>query len=104
MAGNLKELLNKANNVMGKANQVMNAANSAIGTANEIDNTYEYYKKRQAFKNSKEGQAQFAKAARLDKISNFVATLTVILWLVQIIGTIVLCVGGNDMILAILHL
>lgn len=41
---------------------------------------------------------------KLRKRTDFVAGLTVVLWLVLIIGTIVLCVTGNDIVLELLHL
>lgn len=54
--------------------------------------------------NSNQAKADLMVVQKLRKRTDFVAGLTVVLWLVLIIGTIVICVTGNDIVLELLHL
>ena len=66
-------------------------------SANQALNATKYY-------NSNQAKADLMVVQKLRKRTDFVAGLTVVLWLVLIIGTIVLCVTGNDIVLELLHL
>lgn len=83
------------------ANQALNATNKVLNSMTEISDHYVNGKK---YYNSKKAQVDFAKAEKFNRQSDFVTGLMVVLWLVLIIGTIVLCVTGNDIVLELLHL
>lgn len=94
-------ILDKTNDVMDTANMAMNIANSTLEGVNDVRNHYRYGRD---YYYSDEAKADFAKAKKINRRTDFIAGLTVILWIAIIIGTIVLCVTGNDIILQILHL
>lgn len=52
----------------------------------------------------KQREGELIKAQKISRRSDFVANLMVILWVVFIVGTIILCVTGNDIVLKVLHL
>ena len=82
------------------ANQALNATNKVLNSMTEISDHYVNGKKY----NSNQAKADLMVVQKLRKRTDFVAGLTVVLWLVLIIGTIVLCVTGNDIVLELLHL
>ena len=75
------------------ANQALNATNKVLNSMTEISDHY-----------VNQAKADLMVVQKLRKRTDFVAGLTVVLWLVLIIGTIVLCVTGNDIVLKLLHL
>lgn len=83
------------------ANQVLNATNKVLNSMTEIS---DHYVNGEKYYNSKQAKADLVEVQKLRKRTDFVAGLTVVLWLVLIIGTIVLCVTGNDIVLELLHL
>ena len=83
------------------ANQALNATNKVLNSMTEISDHYVNGKK---YYNSNQAKADLMVVQKLRKRTDFVAGLTVVLWLVLIIGTIVLCVTGNDIFFELLHL
>lgn len=97
----LKGIITSANNILDTTNDIVNVANNTIKGVSDVRDHYRSGKK---YYNSEEAQVDFAKAEKLSQKSDFVTGLMVVLWLVLIIGTIVLCVTGNDIVLEFLHL
>lgn len=104
----LKEIITSANNILDTTNDLMGVANSTLNKANNalegVNDVRNHYRSGRAYYNSEQAKADFAKASKINRKSYFVSYLMVILWVVIIIGTIVLCVTGNDIILEVLHL
>lgn len=111
----LDEIMNSANNLLDTANEIMddvnntfNIANNVRGKANNalggVNDVRSHYQNGKNYYNSEQRKMDFAKAEKIDNKSSFVSVLMIVLWVIQIIGTIVMCVSGNDMILQYLHL
>jgi hypothetical protein len=94
----LKEIITSANNILDTTNEAVSTAN------NTLKGVRDHYRSGKKYYNSKKAQVDFAKAEKFNRQSDFVTGLMVVLWLVLIIGTIVLCVTGNDIVLELLHL
>lgn len=97
----LKEIITSANNILDTTNEAVSTANNTLKGVSDVRDHYRSGKK---YYNSKKAQVGFAKAEKFNRQSDFVTGLMVVLWLVFIIGTIVLCVTGNDIVLEFLHL
>lgn len=96
----LEGMFSKMDEILDKTNSVMDVANSTLNGVNDVRNHYKKgkrYLKEQSVKDD-------IKVQKIKRKTNFVVRLMLILWAMMIIGTIVLCVTGNDIVLQVLHL
>ena len=96
----LEGMFSKMDEILDKTNQVMDTANNTLEGVNDVRNHYKNGK-RYLKEQSAEDDIMVQK---INRKTNFVVRLMLILWAVMIIGTIVLCVMGNDIVLQVLHL
>ncbi len=96
----LEGMFSKMDEILDKTNQVMDTANNTLDGVNDVRNHYKNGK-RYLKEQSAEDDIRVHK---INRKTNFVVRLMLILWAVMIIGTIVLCVTGNDIVLQVLHL
>lgn len=99
----LQEIITSANNILDKTNELkskLEPANEVLKGVNDVRDHYragrDYY--------DREREGELIKAQKISRRSDFVSNLMVILWVVFIVGTIILCVTGNDIVLKVLHL
>lgn len=93
-------MFSKMDEILDKTNQVMDTANNTLEGVNDVRNhckNGKRYLKEQSAEDD-------IKVQKINRKTNFVVRLMLILWAVMIIGTIVLCVTGNDIVLQMLHL
>lgn len=100
MFSKMDEILDKTNQVMDTANNIMDTANNTLEGVNDVRN---HYKNGKRYLKEQSAEDDI-KVQKINRKTNFVVRLMLILWAVMIIGTIVLCVMGNDIVLQVLHL
>lgn len=96
----LEGMFSKMDEILGKTNQVMDTANNTLEGVNDVRN---HYKNGKRYLKEQSAEDDI-KVQKINRKTNFVVRLMLILWAVMIIGTIVLCVTGNDIVLQMLHL
>lgn len=96
----LEGMFSKMDEILDKTNQVMDTANNTLEGVNDVRN---HYKNGKRYLKEQSAEDDI-KVQKINRKTNFVVRLMLILWAVMIIGTIVLCVTGNDIVLQMLHL
>ena len=96
----LEGMFSKMDEILDKTNQVMDTANNTLEGVNDVRNHYKNGKRYLKEQSTEDD----IKVQKINRKTNFVVRLMLILWAVMIIGTIVLCVTGNDIVLQVLHL
>lgn len=96
----LEGMFSKMDEILDKTNQVMDTANNTLEGVNDVRN---HYKNGKRYLKEQSAEDDI-KVQKINRKTNFVVRLMLILWAVMIIGTIVLCVMGNDIVLQVLHL
>ena len=96
----LEGMFSKMDEILDKTNQVMDTANNTLDGVNDVRN---HYKNGKRYLKEQSAEDDI-KVQKINRKTNFVVRLMLILWAVMIIGTIVLCVTGNDIVLQVLHL
>ena len=91
------EMLNKANVVSENIENINNKARKVVGTMESINATKNLI-------SSGQGQRNWEEAARIMNKTEKMIGCFMLLWAIMIIGTIVLCVIGEDIVLRMLHL
>lgn len=99
----LQEIITSANNILDKTNELKSKLEPANEVLKGVNDVRDHYRTgRDYYDQQREGE--LIKAQKISRRSDFVANLMVILWVVFIVGTIILCVTGNDIVLKVLHL
>lgn len=96
----LEGMFSKMDEILDKTNQVMDTANNTLDGVNDVRN---HYKNGKRYLKEQSAEDDI-KVQKINRKTNFVVRLMLILWAMMIIGTIVLCVTGNDIVLQVLHL
>ena len=80
---------------------IMHMANDVLGEVAEVS---QHYQAGRDYISSEEYDQDLIAVRRIEKMSSFVMVFMMVLWAILIIGTIYLCVTGNDIVLRLLHL
>ncbi len=83
---------------------LFNDLDKALDIANEVRDEAKYIKGKMDYYTSEKFERDRQLVAKLQKQTTFIVRLTLLIWIILIIATIVFCVIGNDIVLKLLKL
>ena len=97
----------KIKKTLDTANAVLDTANNIVEKGNTVKATYgvlKHAKDVNGYNKSLEAKRYWIELEKAKERTRRVIILNLLIWIILIIGTIVLCVTGNDVVLRILGL